>query len=127
MSSLALYRELVPGHSAVDDDLVTTMLALAARRHTATAWGDLYPEAMVWFAAHRVERLPGSGASGGSAAEVGTITSQSDGDLSRSYAAPVSTGSALDDELSSTRYGQFYLDLRRTRAASGPTFVGVGW
>jgi hypothetical protein len=122
--SLALYRSLVPAHSSVVDGTVEVWLELAARRHTATAWGAVYPEAMVWWAAHQIERLPGSGASGGGASEVGVVTSQSDGDLSRTYAVPSeATASGPDAALNSTRYGQLYLELRNSRAASAPTRV----
>lgn len=124
-ASLDLYRALVPAHSSVADDTVETYLELATRRHTAGAWGAVYPEAMVWWAAHRIQRTPGLVSGSGGADEVGQITSQSDGDLSRSYAAQATTGNTGDDELASTRYGQAYLDLRRTRAASGPTRVGA--
>lgn len=120
--SLALYRTLVPAHSAVADDTVTTMLELAARRHTASAWGQVYAEGMVFFAAHQVERTPGLVSGSGSASETGTITSQRDGDLSRSYAPPASSGmTSSDAELQTTRYGQRYLDLRGSRAASAAT------
>lgn len=125
-ASRDLYRTLVPAHSGVADDTVDTFLELATRRHTVGAWGMVYPEAMVWWAAHQIETLPGSGASGPGASEVGQLTSQTDGDLSRSYAAPVVTGN-LDDDLRSTWYGRKYLDLRQTRAASAPTVAGVGW
>lgn len=124
MTSLQLYRALVPAHSSVVDGTVTTYLELAARRHTASAWGVVYPEAMVWFAAHMIERAPGlvSGTGGGS--DVGNVISQTDGDLSRTYASPAAlSGSSSDAWLASTRYGQLYLDLRDTRAASAPTAV----
>lgn len=124
-SSLDLYRTLVPAHSAVSDDFVETMLELATRRHTASAWGQVYPEAMVWWAAHRVQCTPGSGAGGSTADAVGPVVSQSDGDLSRTYAQPASDSAASAEDLTSTRYGQAYLDLRRTRAASTATVVGV--
>lgn len=126
MSSLALYRTLVPDHAAVADATVDVYLELAARRHTASAWGVVYPEAMVWYAAHRIQRLPGSGAGGGSAVEVGQVVSQRDGDLSRTYAQPASSGTnAADAELRTTRYGELYLDLRDSRAASAPTRVSA--
>lgn len=126
MSTLALYRTLVPGHAAVTDPVVTTWLGLAVRRHNVTSWGGVYSEAMVFWAAHQVERSPSSGAGGGSGSEVGPITAQSDGDLSRSYGASASSGSASDDALRSTRYGEMYLELRDSRAATLPMVAQVG-
>lgn len=124
--SLDLYRSLVPEHSAVLDATIETWLGVAVRRHTAAAWGAAYGDAMVAWAAHRIQRTPGSGAPGtGSSTEVGAIASQRDGDLSRSYATPASTAMTPSDaELQTTRYGQDYLAMRDSRAASGPTFVG---
>lgn len=128
MTSLELYRSLIPGHENVANPTITTWLELAARRHDASAWGAVYAEGMVFWAAHRIERLPGSGACGGGASEVGPITAQSDGDLSRSYGAAGGSGassSAIDAELSTTRYGLLYLDLRDTRPGAGPDVVGL--
>lgn len=127
MSSLALYRALVPEHAAVVDATVSTWLELAARRHTASVFGRVYPEAMVWWAAHRIQRSPGSGASSSASAEdVGTLVMQRDGDLTRQYAQPSSAssvGSSADAELRTTRYGELYLELRDSRAGVGPTAV----
>ncbi len=86
MSSLALYRTLVPSHSAVTDATVEVWLELAARRHSAPVFGRVYAEAMVWWAAHFVELTPGTGAGSSSSSTVGPIISQKDGDVSRTYA-----------------------------------------
>jgi hypothetical protein len=124
MSTLARYRVLVPGHAAVDDSTVETWLEIAARRHLASAFGLMYAEAMIWWAAHRIERTPGLVSSSGGAGEVGPVVSQTDGDLSRTYAQPAQSAvGSTDAELGTTRYGQAYLDLRNTRAAGGPTYV----
>ena len=125
MSSLALYRALVPGHAAVLDATVETWLELAARRHSAAAFGTVYAEAMVWWAAHFVELTPGTGAGSSSGSTVGQILSQKDGDLSVTYANTTSSGgSGGTGDLTTTRYGQLYLDLRNSRAAMAPGVVG---
>lgn len=127
MSSLARYRILIPAHVAVSDALVSAMLELAASRHDPGSFGAVYVAAMIYWAAHRVQRTPGSGAPGaGTAVEVGAISAQSDGDLSRTYATAPAGGTGsnpTDDDLRTTRYGLEYLDLRNSRAAAGPTFV----
>lgn len=133
MSSLTLYRARVPAHASVPNEVVTDWLEEAAAAHTASAWGERYALAMVWWAAHHVERTPKSGAPNkGTAEEVGAITGQSHGqsdgkgmstDLSRSYAAPTG-GSAEEQFFRTTRYGEMYLAIRRSRVARAPFAVG---
>lgn len=116
--SLALYRSLVPAHSSISDDTVEAYLALSAQEHTASVWGNVYAQAMVWHAAHVIERTPGLGSA--SADAPGLVTSKRAGDLAVTYGAPPG---AADDELATTTYGQRYLALRRSRAACAPTAV----
>lgn len=128
MTSLELYRVLVPDHAVVLDGVIEAYLQLAAQRHTADRWGDAYVTAMIWYAAHLVETTPGSGAPGAptSGQVQGPLISQKDGDLSRTYAEPASAsaGATGDDAwLLLTTYGQRYLEIRSTRAAAAPTFV----
>lgn len=118
MSSLALYQSLIPAHSAVDSAVVSAYLDIAVEQHTSSAWGAVYAQAMVWFTAHLIETTPGTGAGANVAGQVGAITQQRDGDLSRSYAS-AARGDA-DDWLRATVYGQNYLRLRHSRAARGP-------
>jgi len=134
MSSLTLYRARVPAHASIPNEVVEDWLEEAAAAHTASAWGERYPLAMVWWAAHHIERTPQSGANGSTAEEAGAITSQSDtqsdgagksSSLSRSYAVP-SGGSAEEQDLRTTRYGQMYLAIRRSRVARAPFAVGPG-
>jgi hypothetical protein len=122
--TLANYRILIPAHASVSNGTVNAWLGIAIRRHSALAWGAVYGEAMLFYAAHFVDRLPSSGGAGSGGA-TGPLTSQRDGDLSRSYAAPASSGSSSssDDALATTEYGRAYLDLRDSRAATGPMVV----
>jgi hypothetical protein len=129
MSSLALYRALVPEHTEalVPNERVTVWLELAAKRHTAARWGNVYPEAMVFWAAHNIEMLPGSGAPGAPVSGTsGPLISQKDGDLSRTYAQPSSSSTAEEGStawFTLSEYGQKYLDLLNTRESSLPRFV----
>lgn len=125
MTSLQLYRALIPGHAAVLETTILVWLELAATRHTASTWGAVYAAAMVFWAAHHIETLPGTGAGSDAAGTVGPLISQRDGDLSRTYAQPASSsgGGSDDAALASTRYGQTYLDLRNSRAATTPSLV----
>jgi hypothetical protein len=124
-ADLATYRALIPAHASVSDDTVNVWLGLATRRHTASAWGAVYGEAMCFWAAHFVEKIAGSSGGGGSGGAVGPLVSQKDGDLSRTYAAPaaISGLSPTDDGLATTEYGRAYLDLRNSRSATAPFVV----
>lgn len=131
MSSLALYRALIQGHDPllVVDATVNTWLALAAKRHSATAFGAVFPEAMVFWAAHKIETTPGTGAGGsGSSGATGPVLSKKDGDLAISYGAAGAGSSVVsgsDADYLRTTYGFAYLDLRNSRSAVAPGVVGA--
>lgn len=108
MSSVALYRSLVPAHGHVPDDVVDTWLALAARRHTATRFGNLYPEAMVWWVAAELDPEVQAGLYGVSSGATCT-----DG----------LTSTEVSDTLTERPYRRRYLDIRNSRAAGTPMRV----
>lgn len=118
MGSLDTYRALIPAHSEIPDATIDVYLGLAVQAHTASAWGNVYVEAMCFYAAHAIERTPGLGSLG--AGETGTIQSQRDGDLSRTFFVTAGAGGQGDRDLSTTLYGQRYLELRSKLAATGP-------
>ena len=121
---LATYQTLIPAHAAVSSSTVNAWLGIAVKRHDVASWGAVYDEAMIFYAAHFVEKFPSSGGAGSGSA-TGALTGQRDGDLSRSYAAPASSAmSASDAALATTEYGRAYLDFRNSRAATGPFLVG---
>lgn len=129
-ATLELYRELIPEHSAVDSNVILAKLSLASRRHSLVALGDVAGEALVYYAAHMVQLTPGSGAPGApsSGNTQGPLTSQRDGDLSRTYASPANTlsGTPLGGDAwwMLTTYGVLYLNLLRSRAEVAP-FVAL--
>lgn len=128
-ATLELYRELIPEHSAVDSNVILAKLALASRRHSLGALGDVAGEAIVYYAAHLVQLQPGSGAPGApsSGNAQGPLISQRDGDLSRTYASPTTSssgGGGADAWWLLTSYGALYLDLIRSRAETAP-FVAL--
>lgn len=123
MSSLSLYRSRILDHASIADGTIEDYLSEAATLHpNATVWGNAYALAMVYYAAHQIERTPGLGS--GTADDVGGIASKSDGDLSVSYGGAAATGDP-DDGLQTTRYGQRYLQLRASRAAGRPRALRV--
>ena len=137
MSSLALYRTMVPAHVDVGDAVVETFLGLSAQQHSSSAWGAVYAQAMVWHAAHTIETTPGlvpssssTGAGTSSAQTRGPLVSQRDCDLAMTFANPnqssggTSGQSAEDQRLASTAYGTHYLQLRRGRAVRAGFHAG---
>jgi hypothetical protein len=130
-TSLQLYRDLVPAHAAVDEAVVLRWLGVAARRHSPGFFGDLFAEAMVWWAASAIESMPGTGIGSDEASGAqGPLTSQRDGDLARTWAAParstITSSNSGDEDLLATVYGRLFLNIRDTRAGNLPDVVSVG-
>lgn len=113
---LELYRTLIPAHASIPDNVVQVHLELAAQAHSPSAWGAVFAQAMVWYAAHSLERLPEHKGDA-----PGTVTSKKDGDLAISYSAPTPTPDGSDLYL--TAYGQRYEQLRSSRVAATPFVV----
>ena len=78
-------------------------------------WGKLYDRGVMALTAHLLKLSTDAEMSGGAANR--NLASESAGELSVSYAAPISTNGS-DDFYQLTAYGQEYLRLRR--------LVGVG-
>lgn len=131
MSSVALYRTIIldPRHAVANlpDATLELFLNLAARAHTASKFGQVYPEAMVYYAAHLIERTPGFLTGSQSATEVGPLTNQKDDLLQRGYGSVAGTDDAslTDAELTTTVYGLTYLRLRGSRASSAPFGISI--
>jgi hypothetical protein len=107
-TGLDLYRELVGEHARIPDSTVETYLTLAARRHTATAFGAVFTEAMVWFAADAIEKGRASGA------------------LDVDPNLPTRPDPAAPPKpMGPTRFWLAYLDIVNTRAAGAPQIVSV--
>jgi hypothetical protein len=130
MATLELYRQLIPNHAVVIDDVITPWLTAGIKALSSETFGTLWPEAVVLWAAHNVQESPGSGAPGApSAGQAGPLISQRDGDLSRTYAQPQSGSQGLDpqaEEMMRTSYGRRFLALRNQLVAVTPNFYGPG-
>ncbi|MEN0065941.1 MAG: DUF4054 domain-containing protein [Myxococcota bacterium] len=124
MTSLELFRALIPAMASIPDATVMVYLELAASRHDASTLGAAYASMMVWWAAHTLARTPGLG--GLTAQEAGPLVSQRDGDLQRQYAGPSPMATDVQAEMQSTTYGRQYLAALASRAAVSPRFVGWG-
>jgi hypothetical protein len=108
-AGLDLYRDLVAEHFRVPDDVVESYLTLAARRHTAAAFGVVYAEAMVWWSADQIEQ--------GRIAGAITVDPDMGGD-GDPQAPPKLVGQ--------TRFERLYNELRDTRAAGSARSIRVG-
>ena len=92
---------LAPELASEDADTRALFLTLADKR-TGTAYGDNRDQAVALLAAHMMTMRGRNGVGG-------VVTSEKEGDLSRTYAQ---TSSANPAPLSATSYGQQLLELR---------------
>ena len=99
---------IAPELSAVADGVFTAYLADAELELDLAAYGERADLAKKLHVAHHMTRS-GYGTGGGR----GDVTSESVGQVSRSYAAPTSS-SSTPSPLSSTRYGQRLIALNRS-------------
>ena len=108
MTPLEYFRLLAPEFASVADATVNSWLTMAGN---LIAVGCLDAEraamAQALYAAHLLSLTTRSGQGG--AAALGPVTSEREGDLSRTYAT-IKGGDTL---LGSTSYGQQYIDLTR--------------
>jgi len=119
---VALYTEF-DAVSNVDD-----WLTLAAERLTASAWGNVYNQAVAYLAMHlMLEGGLGTGATGAvgpGAGAAGVVTAEKVGDVSKSYGAASTDASSIGDaDLMSTKFGRLYISLRESRAAAAPMLI----
>lgn len=123
-AALELYRALIPAHATVPPATVQAFIGQASAQHSPAAFGAQFTAAMVYFAAHMVEKTPGL--VGGLANEVAIVTGQTDGDVSRQYQLPTSMDPDRKNQwLSTTVYGQHFLTICAGLAATKPLFLGV--
>ena len=125
MTSLELFRALIPAMASIDDASVIVYLEVASSRLCATAFGIKWQEASVWLAAHIMYRVvPGAG--GASPGSTGAVSSLKTGDESITFATTASTGgTSVDSDLAGTAYGAQFLAIRDSRSATAPTFMGI--
>ena len=106
MTALEILTALAPCYKPSAP--VSAVLALAETETSATAYGALRAKAVALLALHYLalqER--------GKSAAAGQVVSETEGDLSRTYAQP-SAGSADGMILASTTWGQELTRLRRS-------------
>ena len=117
MTALQVFRLVASEFSATSDETVDVVFALVAPQVSESKFGKLYPQAIAYLAAHWLAWqavITSSGSTGG-AATGGRITSEKEGDLSRSYTDNSSnpTTSSFADNLDRTAYGLEFKRLTR--------------
>ena len=117
MTALQVFRLVASEFSATSDETVDVVFALVAPQVSESKFGKLYPQAIAYLAAHWLAWqavITGSGSTGG-AATGGRITSEKEGDLSRSYTdnSRNPTTSSFADNLDRTAYGLEFKRLTR--------------
>lgn len=85
-------------------------LEMAAQRISARFFGELYPQAQAYLAAHLMALAKRSAAGGGVGGTVGAIASATTGGVSVSYQTTADFG-VRGSSLSTTPYGLAYLEL----------------
>ena len=117
MTALQAFRLVASEFSATSDETVDVVFALVAPQVSESKFGKLYPQAIAYLAAHWLAWqavITSSGSTGG-AATGGRVTSEKEGDLSRSYTdnSRNPTTSSFADNLDRTAYGLEFKRLTR--------------
>ena len=117
MTALQVFRLVASEFSATSDETVDVVFALVAPQVSESKFGKLYPQAIAYLAAHWLAWqavITSSGSTGG-AATGGRVTSEKEGDLSRSYTdnSRNPTTSSFADNLDRTAYGLEFKRLAR--------------
>ena len=110
MSTLADYRAMIPAHASVPDATVSIWLTLAAKNLSATAFGTVWAEACIFYAASGLDALVQTG-------QAGALTG---GVCDPPVVTKGNSAKADPDNV----YWQRFLYLRDTRAAGAPGHIG---
>lgn len=133
---IAQFRLTIPAMPAdvVSDEELASDIEMYRDYVSEKRFGRLFPKALSYFIAHMrtlndiiAAAVSAGGTAGDSSLLAGTITSEKEGELSRSYAAPsTSSSSDYDAVLKKTMYGQLFLQLRAMVCVSATVRIGVG-
>jgi hypothetical protein len=104
-------------NTAVATGAQAVIIAMVDRQIDDDAWGDLANDGRTYLAAHMGTVYVTT--SGGGAASVGSVQSETVGPMSRTYVTSNSSStSSTDPLLGTTRYGLWYLHLVRLLPSS---------
>lgn len=125
-ATAALVREVAPEFATLTDEQIAPKLRIAGYAVSAKRFGAMLNDAHALLTAHQIKMDPVlCAAAGTSSVSSGGVASESHGPASVSYAS--GSGSATDDELARTTYGQGFLRIRnRVRGRGSAIRVGNG-
>ena len=133
---IKIFRLTIPAmpEDVVSDEELAVDIEFYSDYVSERVFGKLYPKALSYFIAHMRtlnDEIVSVVSAGGTAADSsllsGTITSEREGDLQRSYASPTSSSSSdYEALLQRTIYGQLFLQIRAMVAMSATIRIGGG-
>lgn len=105
---------LAPDLADAKEDMIIAMRNLCEPMVNKERFGDLYDQALAYLVAHRLAYINviAENGAGSSAATAGSLVSEKEGDLARSYSSSgIGTGSYIDN-LDKTAYGMEFKRIR---------------
>lgn len=111
---LELIRFIAPDLGDVNDDIALTAIGMYRKHLWKERFGSFYYEALAYYTAHNIKIHQLIGMQGAEAGGVtgGQITSEREGDLSRSYGSVSGSGGGYSASLGKTAYGLEFLRIR---------------
>lgn len=126
---LKIFYALCPDLADVSEETVLVYRDMAAPMISESKFGDLYPQALVYLTAHRMayQNLIAEGGSSSGAVIAGSVISEKEGDLQRSYGSAGSGASGSGsgaDAYDKTAYGILFKQIRDMRILAAATRFG---
>lgn len=126
---LKIFYALCPDLADVSEETVLVYRDMAASMISESKFGDLYPQALVYLTAHRMayQNLIAEGGSSSGAVIAGSVISEKEGDLQRSYGSAGSGASGSGsgaDAYDKTAYGILFKQIRDMRILAAATRFG---
>lgn len=105
-------KALHPEFGSIQETRVAAFITLAALRVASAQWGNKADLGVTWMACHMLAKAI---AMESGKADLGFITSETVGELSKTYSNPQSNfyASYTDTDLGTTSYGRAFITLRR--------------
>lgn len=123
---LAVFRVFAPEFAATSDDDVNAVISLCLDRVSSTAFGSRTSEALARVTAHELTlQARAANAASGGVSGSGAVTSLKAGDVAVTFQG-VNQALSLNHEdayYSQTSHGQAYLQIRDSRAYTGPLIL----
>ena len=115
------FNILFPAFSDLEESFVTAWMDQVKIGINPKTFGNMYEQAVYNALAHKLSLYRTSEANKGE--ERGVIASESEGDISVSFAATPSTMVSEETDYTSTQYGRAFLTIRNSKVKR---FIGMG-